>query len=137
MGWKIWDVPHEILLVSVLPKHLIPAKVGNCPLSSSATQTKGKTGTNGLQLARITPSERSLSKNLPLMDVGTGNGATGPSAQLTRIGEKWFREITQGMIYCDSGHGRGAAYPLAFCKNHQGSLCLQMTTSVNLFFEAI
>lgn len=64
MGWKIWELPHETLLISMLPKHLILAKVGKCLLISSTKQTKGKTGINRLHLARITPSKRFLSKNL-------------------------------------------------------------------------
>lgn len=56
---------------------------------------------------------------------------------MTRIEEKWFTEITQGMTYFHSGQERGSAFPLAFCKNHQGSVCLHITTSVDALVEAI
>lgn len=61
MGWEIWEL---LLLISVLPKHLVLAKVGNCLLISSARQTKGRTSIYRLHLARTTPSTRFLSKNL-------------------------------------------------------------------------
>ena len=64
MDWKIWELPHKTLLISMLPKHLILAKVGNCQLISSAKQTKGKTVIERLHLARSTPSKGVLPKNL-------------------------------------------------------------------------